>query len=101
MKKIVTLLGLVFNLTLVSAQQTYTEYFDSKFANISKTDATTGILYDCIVPFSGLDQFNPDEVTVDTSNAKHFIQAYRELHRIAFFPVIQFSKDVESLENEI
>jgi hypothetical protein len=35
-------------------ERTYTEMFDSIFSVISKTGATTGILYDRVVPFANL-----------------------------------------------
>ena len=35
--------------------QTYTESFDSVFINVSRTQATTGILYERVVPFANLE----------------------------------------------
>lgn len=36
----------------------FTRLFDSLFANISMADATTGLLYDRVVPFANLPAFN-------------------------------------------
>jgi hypothetical protein len=54
-------------------QQTYTQNFDSIFANVSRTDATTGILYDRVVPFAtpyGFAQENK------TKNNPHEVKKY-------------------------
>jgi hypothetical protein len=54
MKKII----LIFALTIIilslhsQTEQTYTEAFDSIFSNISRTEATTGILYERMMPFA-------------------------------------------------
>ena len=37
---------------------TYTEIFDSVFSVISKVDATTGIIYERVVPFANLVNYN-------------------------------------------
>jgi len=58
---------------------TYTEHFDYIFQNVSRVQATTGILYERVVPFANLTSPN-----LDTSNYTHFIQAYSELYRAAF-----------------
>jgi len=41
----------------VQAQQGFTVLFDSVSVNINRSDATTGILYDRVLPFSNLKQF--------------------------------------------
>ena len=88
MKRSVLFLGMVIILSSISAQtrqQTYTEAFDNAFRNISRTDATTGVLYDRVVPFANLVNFNSNvEVAVDTSSFRHFIQSYSELYRASF-----------------
>lgn len=65
MKKFLFLV-LIFTAATTSnlqAQQGFTELFDNVFANISRSDATTGVLYDRVLPFSNLKHFignNPD-----------------------------------------
>jgi hypothetical protein len=56
MKKISILLFCAVLSTALHAQkeQTYTQMFNSLFINVQQTDATTGILYDRVVPFAGL-----------------------------------------------
>jgi len=65
-------------------EKTFTASFDSVFQNISRADATTGILYERVVPFANLVNYNSIFNTVDTSNFTHFIQSYSELYRAAF-----------------
>jgi hypothetical protein len=66
-------------------EQTYTESFDSVFQYVSRTQATTGILYERVVPFANLLNFNSNlNASVDTSSYYHFAQAYSELYRAAF-----------------
>jgi len=93
------------NITLLSTQtqeplqaepKTYTEMFDSVFSVISKSQATTGILYEMVVPFANL-----TNLTVDTSNRTHFIQAYSELYRAAFDTTKRLSWSVAEFEAHI
>ena len=48
----------ITNIALASVgpqtEPTYTEHFDYMFQNVSRTQATTGILYDRVVPFANL-----------------------------------------------
>jgi hypothetical protein len=76
MKKISILLFCAVLNTALHAQKglTYTQIFDSLFINVQQTDATTGILYDRIVPFADLHRLN----ATDTITAGGFIQAYSE-----------------------
>ena len=77
MKKLATFFALaVISLSLQaqSRQQTYTETFDNAFRNVNKTDITTGILYDRVVPFANLTNFNSNvNPAVDTGGFSHFI----------------------------
>nr|MCR4737767.1 hypothetical protein [Bacteroidales bacterium] len=50
----VVLLGLFANIQA----QTYTQAFDSVFANVSRAGANTGILYERVLPFANLTNFN-------------------------------------------
>lgn len=55
----------------------YTNLFDSLFVNISKRDATTGILYDRVSPISDATSFNSQcNPMVDTINTSVFLQCY-------------------------
>jgi hypothetical protein len=60
--------------------QSLTEIFDEVFQNVSRANATTGILYERVLPFAGLHKFNSNQTLVDTSNKAHFMQAYFELY---------------------
>ncbi len=83
MKKISLFLLLVGQIYLVSAQApTYTQWVDSIFQYVDKNQATTGILYERVMPFANLENFNRTQA--DTSSATHFMQAYSELYRAAW-----------------
>lgn len=60
MKTILLLCATSFILTFSAKAQdkNYTETMDSLFINLNKTEITTGILYDRVFPFAGLDIFN-------------------------------------------
>ena len=83
-------LNIVLTALTVSANslyaQNFTEIFDEVFQNVSRADATTGILYERVLPFAQLYKFNSSQVLVDTSNSEHFMQAYSELYDEAFQP---------------
>jgi len=90
------------NITLLSTniiqvERTYTERFDSVFSVVSRVQATTGILYERLVPFAQLQKFNSNVYSVDTSNAKHFIQGYSELYNAAFQSFAKLPYSVDSL----
>ena len=74
------LLTMISVTTLKAQESTFTQMFDSVFYHVSKTDATTGILYNRVLPFSGLARFT----LTDTSNFNVFWQAYSELYEAAF-----------------
>ena len=96
MKKIITILLITITATVVQAQErTFTQLFDSVFMNVSRTSATTGILYNRVLPFSGLSRFT----ALDTANSEVFKQAYSELYRAAFLPLSKLPFDADSLEN--
>jgi len=73
MKKIIILTSLIVSASIVRAQS-LTEIFDEVFQNVSRADATTGILYERVLPFAGLYNFNSNISPVDTSNKEHFMQ---------------------------
>lgn len=82
-------------------EQTYTEKFDSIFVNISHAQATTGILYDRVVPFSNLTNYNSNtNSSVDTSNYSHFIQSYSELYRAAFINSARLPHTIDSFKEQ-
>ena len=82
-------------------EKTFTESFDSVFQNISRADATTGILYNRSIPFAQLYNFNSNVSSVDTSNSKHFMRAYRELYDAAFQSFAKLPFSVDSLRTMI
>jgi len=85
MKKLVLFaMTFIFMSLHAQAEKTYTEMFDSVFSVVSRTQATTGILYERVVPFANLVNYNSIINPVDTSNFTHFIQSYSELYRAAF-----------------
>lgn len=51
--------------TVYVKAQTYTHAFDSVFAHISRADATTGILYERVIPFGNLTHYNSLEENPD------------------------------------
>lgn len=98
MKKFTTLLWLIaFSLapSLCSAQiylknenqladsLSYHENFDYFIKNIDKTKFKTNVLYDRVVPFAKLFNYNPENPK-DTSSYQHFIQAYYEIYLASF-----------------
>ena len=80
MKKLKIFFTLIVLTLSLQAQtkQTYTEAFDSIFVNVSRVQATTGILYERVVPFANLVNFNSNvNSLVDTSD--YFLQNRRAL----------------------
>lgn len=71
-----------------SQAQTFTQIFDSVFTHVSRADATTGILYERVLPFGNLTHYNSLVGNPDTSNYSHFLRAYNELFRATFQPSI-------------
>ncbi len=100
MRKMVTTLCIaLFSIALhAQTEQTYTQAFDSAFINISRTQATTGILYERVVPFAQLYRYNSQIAPADTGSRLHFVQAYSELYRAAFNPAVRFPLTVEELQ---
>ena len=85
----------IFLTNNLQAQQDFTEAFDNIFVNISLTDATTGVLYDRVIPFANL------KSKPDTADMYLFLQAYSELYEAAFDINKRLPFDLESLENII
>jgi len=100
MKKLFTLL--LFTCVMsVYAQDTFREAFDKVFANVSRKGATTGILYERVIPFAKLFNYNSNITSVDTSNSQHFIQAYYELYNAAFQPTARLPFEIDSIKSII
>ncbi|MDR0205724.1 MAG: hypothetical protein LBI45_00455 [Bacteroidales bacterium] len=77
MKRLFSLL-LFICIFSVKAQNTFTETFDEIFKNISRTEATTGILYERVLPFARLQNFNSFFSLFYTSRSEYFIREYSE-----------------------
>ena len=60
MQKFILFLAMTFIFLSLHAQagQTYTEMFDGVFSVVSRTQATTGILYERVVPFANLTNYD-------------------------------------------
>jgi len=92
----------LLSFVLQAQEQKSTNPFDHVFRNVNKVDATTGILYERVIPFAQLHKFNSKLLPVDTSNCRHFFQAYLELYKANFLPVQNyFPFDVDSLKSLI
>ena len=80
----------------------FTRLFDSLFANVNMADATTGLLYDRVVPFANLPGFNSlRNPVVDTINANLFMQGYFELYNAAISPTGRPPYTVNELRNMV
>ncbi|MDR3047399.1 MAG: hypothetical protein LBU51_07290 [Bacteroidales bacterium] len=107
MKKIFSIFCMAFIWmgSLLQAQtvgQSYTEIFDNLFVNVNKNDARTGILYDRVVPFSKLTDFNISAVPQNrTADAYTFIQGFDELWRAAFLPSARLPITIEELTSSL
>ena len=98
MKKFYILTAFMLCASSVTKAQSFSETIDEFFRNISRADATTGILYERIIPFAQLLNFNSHVAPVDTSNNEHFIQAYSELYDATFLPSNSFPFNSDSLQ---
>jgi hypothetical protein len=101
MKKIITLALAVAVSIDITYAQSFTELFDSTFVNVSRTQATTSILYERVLPFAGLYKFNSNQTLVDTSNSVHFVQSYSEFYNATFLLPSSFLFDSDSLKSLI
>ena len=88
---------LAFAGLLMQAQvvKTFTYEFDSVMRNVNYENAATGIIYDRVVPFANLTNYNSNEREPDTANADVFVQAYSELYRAAYVNDVRFPLSVE------
>jgi hypothetical protein len=69
---------------------------------VNRTGITTGILYDRVVPFANLVNFNSNvNPAVDTGHFSHFIQAYSELYRAAFDARGRLPRTVDDFREQI
>jgi len=83
MKRTIIILLLAVSATTLKAQeQTFTQMFDSVFQYVSRADATTGILYNRVIPFSNLTQFSGNNP--DTVDMYRFLYGFHELYNAAF-----------------
>lgn len=80
--------------------QTYTQFFDSVFAHISKSEATTGILYERVIPISNAASFNSQTNLVDTINTSIFLQCYYELYSSTFDTSLSFLPNINKIKEE-
>lgn len=83
MKKInLAVLCMIMHCVILNAQSnyTYTQIVDSALFPVSKTQITTGVLYDRVFPIAGLHAFK----NTDTSFFWHFYQAYSELYNATY-----------------
>lgn len=72
MKKIITsVFILICAVTNAQIMHDFTETFDSVFSHISRTDATTGVLYNRVLPFSNATSFNSLIVTDEQGSLYH------------------------------
>ncbi|MDR1345904.1 MAG: GPI inositol-deacylase, partial [Bacteroidales bacterium] len=98
MKKFsIFLLILISVFTLQAQSEEFTHMFDSVFQHVSRAEATTGILYNRVLPFSGLYRFSTVRARQDTANAEVFKQACRELYEAAFIPAARLPFDADKL----
>lgn len=103
MKKIITsVFILICAVTNAQIMHNFTETFDSVFSHISRTDATTGVLYNRVLPFSNATSFNSlINSSVDTITSEDFLQSCYELYLSAFNPSANVLPDIDELENAI
>jgi hypothetical protein len=64
-----------------TCDSTYKDYTITAFKHLDKTPVTSGVLYEYVVPFAGLDEFNS---ATDTTSGMHLMQAYQELYEASF-----------------
>ncbi len=64
MKKYIILIALAISSNIAIYAQSFTEMFDSIFRNISRSGATTGILYERVIPFAQLQNFNSNNINL-------------------------------------
>ena len=102
MKKLLIPIVLTISMWSLKAQemQTFTEFIDSTFKYVNRTDARTGILYERVLSFAGLTRFNSKISSVDTSDFERFKQGYHELYMASFVPS-SLPYSVDSLEKII
>jgi hypothetical protein len=85
----------------VKAQQDYTAMFDSVFQYVSRNSATTGVLYERVLPFAGLSRFGVNVNSTDTINSDVFLQGYSEMYNAAFDLSKRLSINPDSLQSFI
>jgi hypothetical protein len=64
-----------------TCDSTYKDYTINAFKHLDKSPITSGVLYEYVVPFAGLDEFN---VATDTTSGLHLMQAYQEMYEASF-----------------
>lgn len=85
MKQILILISLLTGfyshaqeLNLDGNNQTYTQYTDSIFEHLNKSQLLNNSLYDRVYPFANLTEYSSEK---DTITAAYFLQAYSEIER--------------------
>ncbi len=71
--------------TVTGFKKTYTQTIDSLLLNINKQPITTGILYDRVATFAGLNDLKVNG-KITTSSYDNYIQSWSELYRSAYNP---------------
>jgi hypothetical protein len=98
MKKLLTILLTMCSVLTLKSQSDFTNMFDSVFQYVSRTDATTGILYNSVLPFSGFSKGYCNVCQKDTANAYMFYQAYMEMYNASFISTNALPFNTDSLE---
>ena len=73
---------LIINIFGCAIAQSYTQSFNEVFQNVDLSNASTGIIYERVLPFSNLIKHTTNQQgLMDTSSFEQFIMAYDELYR--------------------
>ena len=73
---------LIINMFGCAVAQSYTQSFNEVFQNVDLSNASTGIIYERVLPFSNLIKHTTNQSgLMDTSSYVQFIMAYDELYR--------------------
>jgi hypothetical protein len=92
--KTLLIIFIVTTASVLQAQKlpSFTHEADSVFKNLNKSYITTGILYDRVYPAAMLHVFNTP--LFDTTNVRHFKQAYYELYNAKYDKLSVLTPDV-------
>ncbi|MBP1645022.1 MAG: hypothetical protein H6Q16_597 [Bacteroidetes bacterium] len=95
MKKILLIIGLFFTSITLFSQTEFTNIFDNVYKNVKFDTVSSGILHNRVI-FSLANLKNYNDVP-DTTNAKHFIQAYYELQNATVTKDKIFDRSIDEL----